>query len=293
MIKEIIKEIIKKNSTWIRRVCSVLLIFATGCGLIYVMQDSMMFHNVNDQGSRKFLQNMSGYSDVMFTAGNGKTYHGMMHQTSNEKSPLVIYFGGNGEVSYRNLRMHDALNQWRYFAGYNYLFVDYEGYGLNDGRPHYLNMYEHSIAVFDYAASLQNIDSSRIVVMGYSLGTGSAVYLAANRLVAGLILIAPFANGYDLYNNILPIFAGPMRLLVKQKFPSDKYAPHVICPTLIIASRNDELIPFSSSQRLSKLFSDNVDFMALDNVRHNYIFQIRGVFSRVQSFLEEVAAGKM
>ena len=275
-----------KNSIWIRRACSALLIFMTVCILIYIMQDGMMFYNVNDQGSRKFLQGLPQYHDVMFTDQNGVTHHGMKYRASNEKKPLVIYFGGNGEVSYRNLRMHEVLNQWQYFAGYSYLFVDYRGYGLNSGRPHYLNMYEQSLAVFDYAASLQNVDSNRIVVMGYSLGTGSAVYLAANRPVAGLILIAPFANGYDLYNNVLPIFFGPMRLLVRQKFPSDKYAPHVTCPVLIIASRKDELIPFSSSQRLSKLFSGNVDFMVLNNARHNDIFQVREVFNRVQSFLK-------
>jgi dienelactone hydrolase len=37
-----------------------------------------------------------------------------------------------------------------------------------------------------------------IVSMGYSMGTGSAVYLAANRPVVGLVLGAPCANGYDL-----------------------------------------------------------------------------------------------
>jgi pimeloyl-ACP methyl ester carboxylesterase len=272
--------------------CSVLLstfnIIVLVCGFIYVVQDGMIFHNVNCQQSREFLQDRPGFREVMFTAGNGKTYHGMMYQANDEKAPLVIYFGGNGEVSYRNLRMRETQNHWDYFAGFNYLFVDYEGYGLNDGRPHYLNMYEQALAVFDYAATLPNVDSSRIAAMGYSLGTGSAVYLAVNRPVAGLILATPYANGYDLYNGVLPIFRGPLRMLVRQKLPSDQFAPYVKCPVLIIASRSDEIIPFSTSERLSKLFPCNVDFMKLDNALHNYIFQAEGVFDRVQSFLENL-----
>jgi hypothetical protein len=55
---------------------------------------------------------------------------------------------------------------------------------------------------------------------------------------------------------------------------------------LIIASQDDEAIPFDSSVRLSKLFIGEVDFMELSNVRHNFIFQADGVFDRVQSFLE-------
>ena len=122
--------------------------------------------------------------------------------------------------------------------------------------------------------------------MGYSLGTGSAVYLAANRPVGGLILAAPYANGYDLYNGMLPIFYGPLRFLVKQKLPSDEYAPNVTCPTLVIVSHSDEIIQFSSSARLSSMFSGNTDFIELDNVSHTSIFQADGVLDRIQSFLE-------
>ena len=272
------------------KLCSGIIgtagIFILFCVLVYFLQDSMIFYSVRDHASREFLQDRQGFYEVVFTSENGKTYHGMMYQADDKKAPLVIYFGGNGEVSYRNMRMREANNQWPYFPGYSYLFVDYEGYGLNGGRTHYLNMYEQSLAAFDYAVSLANVDSNRIVAMGFSLGTGSAVHLAANRPIAGLILAAPYANGYDLYNNVVPVFFGPLRLLVRQKLPSDEHAPFVNSPVLIIASRRDEIIPFSSSQRLSKLFSGNVEFMVLDNALHNDIFQTDGVLNRVRSFLE-------
>jgi pimeloyl-ACP methyl ester carboxylesterase len=214
----------------------------------------------------------------------------MMYRASDDIAPLVIYFGGNGEVSYRNLRNRMENNRWPYFAGCNYLYVDYEGYGLNEGRAHYRNMYEQALAVYDYAASLPYVDSSRIVAMGFSIGSGIAVHLAANRPAAGLILAAPYYNGYDIYNNLLPVFYGPMRLLVKQKLPSDEYARNVTCPVLIIASRSDEVIPFSSSERLATQFKGNIEFVALDNAFHNTLFQDVGTFERLKAFLEEVTA---
>lgn len=268
---------------------SIIPILILTFGFIYFAQNWMIFHNTNDPESRIFLRDRPGFREVVVTAESGKTYHGMMYQASSGKAPLVIYFGGNAEVSYTNLLMRELLDQWGYFAGYHYLFVDYEGYGFNRGRASYLNMYEQSLAVFDYAVALPNVDSSRIVAMGFSLGTGSAVHLAANRPVAGLIIVAPFANGYDLYNNVLPIFFGPMRLLVRQKLPSDEFAPKVTSPVLIIASRGDEIVPFSSSERLAKLFPGQVGFMKLDRVRHNFIFQ-PSVFVRIQSFLESIAS---
>ena len=252
--------------------------------LTYAVQDRIIFYNVNDPESREFLLEKPDYSEVMFTSENGKTYHGMLFKQIDGTAPLIIYFGGNGECSYQHMRLRD---QRGYYSGYNYMFIDYEGYGLNKGSPHYLNMYEQSLAVFDYASSLADTDSGRIIVMGYSLGTGCAVYLAASRPAAGLILAAPYASGYDLYNNALPVFKGPFRLLVKQKLPSDQFARRVSCPVLIIASQTDEIIPFSSSKRLSQLFSGSVDFMELDNVNHNGIFRAEGVYDRVQLFLDK------
>jgi dienelactone hydrolase len=284
----------RKVRTWIKRSCLALLVIlnviVSACGFLYSIQDVMIFRNADDPESRELLQGKPGYHEVAFTAENGKQYHGMMYQPDDKKRPLVIYFGGNGEVSYHRVHMLGEGDRWKYFAGYNYLFVDYEGYGLNDGRANYMNMYEEALAVFDYAASLPNVDDSRIVAMGFSLGTGSAVYLAANRPASGLILTAPYANGYDMYNGMMPVFHGPMKLLVKQKLPSDEYAPNVTCPTLVIASHGDEAIPFSTSEKLSKLFGGDVDFMALDEASHNNISGAEGVYDRIHAFLEEVAS---
>jgi pimeloyl-ACP methyl ester carboxylesterase len=269
---------------------AVLTVLVTVYGLAYFIQDRMFFYYVDSPEARENLQGKPGYSEVEFTAENGKTYHGMMYQPTDEIAPLVIYFGGNGECSYQRMDLLEANDRWQYYAGYNYLYVDYEGYGLNDGKTHYLNMYEEALAVFDYAASLPDVDTSRIVTMGYSLGTGCAVYLAANRPVAGLILAAPYAEGIDAYNSMLPIFYGPMKLLVKQRLPSYEYAPNVTCPALVIASRSDGMIPYSSSERLAKLLSGSLEFITLDNNDHNSLFPVDGVYDKIQSFLEGVAS---
>ena len=284
--------VVKTPAKWASRLCACLLAVFTAlvsvCGLVYSVQDSMFFYNADSPAARANLQDKPGYSTVEFTAKNGKTYHGMMYRPTDDIAPLVIYFGGNGECSYQRMDLLDANDRWQYYAGYYYLYVDYEGYGLNEGKTHYLNMYEEALAVYDYALTLPGVASDRIISMGYSLGTGSAVYLAANRPVKGLILAAPYYEGLDAYNSMLPIFYGPMKLLVKQKLPSYEYAPDVTCPTLVIASHGDEMVPYPSSVRLSELFSGSVEFITLESANHNSLFPIDGVYDRVQSFLSEV-----
>jgi len=248
----------------------------------------MVFLHVRDERSRAFLTSIPRFTEIQFAGSNGKTYHGVLHQPKDEVLPLIIYFGGNGEVSHSHMRMREMLGHWDIFNGFHYLFMDYDGYGLNEGRAHYRNMYEGALEIFDYAKNLPLVDDTRIVVMGFSIGTGSAVYLAANRPVAATILLTPFANGYDLYNNLLPIFHGPMRLLVRQKFPSDLHAPDITVPTLIIASRDDEIIPFASSERLADLVEGEMTFVSIEGTSHNGIFIDPTVLEKVQRFLDSL-----
>ena len=269
---------------WLR---NALITFTVFCILVLILQNRMIFHHVMDQHSRDFLQNLPEFYQVEFVSEEGRTHHGVMRLTGHEVAPLIIYFGGNGEVSYSHMRVRELLGHWSYFPGFHYLFIDYEGYGLNSGRTNYRNMQTTALAAYEYAIHHPYVDSQRIVVMGFSLGTASAVYLGAHRPVAGLILLTPYANGYDLYNNLLPIFHGPMRLLVLQKLPSEQFAPMVSAPVLIIASREDEIIPFASSEELARGFSGPVEFMELRGARHNDVFQWFGVLERIEEFLEE------
>jgi len=267
---------------------AILLVFCAFCGCVYLAQDRMIFYRVKDPGSRAFLRGMPGYSEVGFTAANGKTYHGMLRRSQNEDAPLIIYFGGNGECSYKSMRQREEGDGWRYFQGYHFLQVDYEGYGLNEGQADYLNMYEESLAVYDYARTLPGMGNSRIVSVGFSIGTGPATYLAAHRPVAGLVAIAPYANGTDLYNNALPVFRGLMELLVRQKLPSEEYAPKVTCPVQIVASKGDKVVPYASSERLAGCFPGEVGFFTLNHATHNEVLVDPEALDEVQLFLERV-----
>ena len=62
----------------------------------------------------------------------------------------------------------------------------------------------------------------------------------------------------------------------------------VSSPVLIIASREDEIIPFASSEELATLFHSEVDFIELRGARHNDVFQWSGVMERIEEFLSNL-----
>ena len=81
--------------------------------------------------------------------------------------------------------------------------------------------------VYDYALTRKDVDKDKICVLGFSIGTGVATYLASERDIDGLILIAPYDKALSLYNNCLNIFHGPLKILARYKFESIKYAKDV------------------------------------------------------------------
>ena len=246
-----------------------------------------MFHPNHDPVSWEFLVTQPGFEAVEFTL-NGRTKHGILRRNSSaEPSPLILFFYGNADNAARTMRAMHLAGIWPYFLDYHILVVDYPGYGLNRGRrPSARSIYELALAAHDYAKTLPGV--SKIIAGGYSIGTGPAVYLAAHRETGGLFLLAPFANGYDLYNSVLPIFHGPLRLLVRNPFPSDQYAKKITSPALLLASRNDEIISFRSSERLNGYFAGESTLVLLDNLRHNEIFFNAAALNSVRNFLERL-----
>ncbi|MCQ2516214.1 MAG: alpha/beta hydrolase [Saccharofermentans sp.] len=190
-----------------------------------------------------------------------------------EKRPVILYFGGNGEDS--ATMVLNILNDDRLaflHDAYDFIFIDYPGYGYTTGVCNDDNIRDFTVSAYEYVERLETTGS--ITVMGYSMGTGAATYLASTGVIIDqVILVAPYANTYDLFNNVIDIFHGPLRLLVSVRMDSDRYATEVKCPVTIFASTTDEVIPIESSRYLFTRFTNNItDFVTFDGLYHNDFF---------------------
>ena len=253
-------------------------------GIIFFAQDYALFHPNSNPAAWSYIASLPDFEAVEISSGS-KTWHGILRRPESDgPSPLIIFFSGNGQNAAQVLSQMEALGIWPYFNEYQFLLMDYPGYGQNGGQPSAKSMYREALAVFDYASELPEV--SRIIVGSYSIGTGPAVYLAANRDADGLFLLAPFDSGYDLFNSVLPVFYGPLRLFVRHKFPSGKYAELIDIPALVIASTTDEVVPFPSSLKLCAKLGENSTFVTLSRVDHNSILFNRTTLESVKGYLD-------
>lgn len=252
--------------------------------------DKIFFRpNSNEEAYNELLKD-DNYDEVIID-NNGKKLRGWLkyNYSKNEASPLVIFFLGNYQNSADALTTFTDYHVFDYFSNYNILIVDYPEYGKSEGKISEKSVFQAAEKIYDYAITLDCVDRDNIVVLGYSIGTGPATYLASQRNVNGLMLLAPYDEALSLYNANVNIFYGPLKHLTTLKLESYKYASNVTAKTLIITSYDDEVINYKFSVNLSKYFNNLEELIILDNkVKHSGYFSQSSVLNRINIFLHDI-----
>ena len=255
---------------------------------IYSIQEKMFFHPWHDTNSYNRLLTEENVKEINID-NNGKKLHGWIKiNNTNEVVPLLIMFLGNAENSSNTLTYFIDTNKFQYFNNYNVMMIDYPGYGLSEGTTSDTTMFKSAEKIYDYAYSLDYVDKDNIVIMGYSIGTGVATYLSSIRDVKGLILLAPYDQALSLYNYNVNIFYGPMKLLMRYKFESIKYAKNVKVNPLIITSYDDEVINYKFTHNLAKYFNGIDDLITLEGVHHSGYYSNQIVLDNISDYLNKI-----
>lgn len=249
------------------------LIFLVGFPLLmYLAQDSLIFHPQRlDEARRTSLARTPAVESLFIHADDGTRLHAW-HVKGN---PLIIYFGGNAEeVSWM---LEDAA---RRVPGAGWLLVDYRGYGSSEGSPSEKALVADALQWYDRFKSAE-----KIYVFGRSLGSGVAVQLAAQRPVAGAILVAPFDSLVAVAKRHYPFL--PVDWMLRHRFDSVALAPKMKAPLLCIVASHDEIIPPEHARRLFDAWSGPKRWVGLDGAGHNSTDGVSNYWPSIAGFLTE------
>ena len=187
----------------------------------------------------------------------------------------IVYFGGNAEDVSANLPSFTQA-----FPGHAIYLLHYRGYGGSSGSPTEAALQSDALALFDHVGKTH----ADVTVVGRSLGSGVAVWLASQRPVSRLILVTPYNSIQELATQRFPYF--PISWLLVDKFESWKYAARVTAPTLLISAQNDEIIPAASTKKLYAQFKNGTAALkVLPGTSHNTISQHPQYLPLFQSML--------
>src|SRR6195256_3078177 len=132
------------------------------------------------------------------------------HVPAKPGHPVVLYFHGNGDfLAGFFSRFRDIIAD-----GTGVVALSYRGYAGSSGQPSERGLLRDAAAAYAFTTARYSAD--KIVVWGFSLGTGVAVALAAEQPVGRLILEAPYTSTADVAASAFPVF--PLRMVMKDPF---------------------------------------------------------------------------
>jgi len=229
----------------------ILLLYLGFCLVLYMLQ-------------RKFLYFpqppvlMSGATEISFNT-DGEQLNGWV--VNEGRSKALIYYGGNAESIENNIAFFEVL-----LPDYSVYLIPYRGYGNSTGSPSEEHLYHDALYIFDRV----KVNHEQISLMGRSLGSGVATYVAVNREVDKLILVTPFDSIVNVAKSVYWMF--PVSLLIQDKFQSLKRVKNINAKTYIFIAENDRVIPRARTEQLIAEFTGQlIDSTLIIGADHNDI----------------------
>lgn len=239
------------------------ILYILFCGGFYLFQEKLIFYPqaLDKNYSFTFKQN---FEELNIETQDELSLNSLLFKADTAKGVIIFLHGNAG-----------ALDTWGRLAplyreqNYDILFFDYRGFGKSDGKiENQFQLLRDVQTVYDTIKARYSED--RITIIGYSIGTGLATYLASKNNPQKLILIAPYYSLTNVIQSICPVVP---KFLIKYKLETYKYIPDCSMPIIIFHGNEDQVIDYENSVMLDKLLSAKDNLISLEGVGHNDILE--------------------
>jgi pimeloyl-ACP methyl ester carboxylesterase len=221
---------------------------------------------------------LDNFERVEITADEGVRIRGWLQKPKGAaRFPLVIVFGGIARETSWMLHWPPKNEDW------GWLIVNYRGYGTSEGEPSERALYADAKLIFDYAAARPDVDASRIVVLGRSLGSAVAVHLAAERPLRSLILATPIDSLAAIGSQRFPLL--PIGLIADGRYDAAALAPDIHTPALFLIAEDDDVTPPEHGERLAGLWAGEKKLVRIPDTGHRRVEWRREYWDAVNDWL--------
>lgn len=218
---------------------------------------------------RYFFPWPNSFDDPFFVDGDGFRL-GCRYRVINANAPTIIHFHGNGET------VSDYVGDFEERIadlGANLLLAEYRGYGMSSGEPALAAM----LADVELVVKASGVDPGRIIFFGRSLGSLFAIHGAGLfPHAAGLILESGIADPLErILLRVEPWQLGTDLAGLKNAVDQELNLPGKLASfggkTLVMHTRNDDLVPVSHAERLYLWANEPKELRIFERGDHNTI----------------------
>lgn len=178
------------------------------------------------------------------------------------KAKALLYFGGNAE------RLELSREEFaELFPDRTVYLLSYRGYGASEGKPGQAALFGDALALYDHVSAQH--PHAPIAIIGRSLGSGVASYVASQRPVEKLAMVTPFDSLAAAAQSHYPMF--PVRWLMRDRYDSTRYLPRYPGPLLVLRAGRDEVVPPARTDALLASLESRPQVIDFPQADHNDI----------------------
>ena len=225
---------------------TLLLAYAAWALLLFLAQRRIIFPG-GGPAPAGAETGVPGLRRFWIDIGGGRVEAWFVPPEGGGPAPALLFAHGNAELIDHSVR--DMASFAR--SGIGVMLVEYPGYGRSGGSPSAASIERGVLAAYDLLAAQPEVDRTRIVGYGRSLGAAPIAALSRERALAAMVLqsaftsLRPFAHSY-----LLPGF------LVRDPMDVEGPLRAFSGPLLLIHGERDEVVPVAHGRMLAAAGQD-------------------------------------
>ena len=242
-------------------------------GIISFFQERLIFKPEKLAANFKYEFDIP-FEEKYFYPGEGVVLNALHFKVKDSKG-LVFY--NHGTIG--NLTNWGLAAQRYIELGYDFLIYDYRTYGKSAGKLNQESLYAD--AMFIYNEMKKEYSEDKITVLGRSIGTGIASYVASKNNPKRLILESPYFNMIDVVKHLYPYVP---TFLIRYDFRTDLHLQTVKCPIYLFHGTADKLVYYNSSVKLKELVKEKAELITIEGGGHDHL----GSFDVYRNKMKEI-----
>lgn len=225
----------------------VLMIFPS------IVRSLLYFPSHHDEAGR----GGDGFEAFRDAEGN---FLGYIRESAKASHTVIVFHGNAGEALHRTWYAAPLQN-----ARVHIILAEYPGYGAHPGKPAESSIFESADIVVHEAEKL----GLPLIIVGESLGSGVACYVASKHPIYRLALISPFSSMSDTAQAHYGWIA---RILLPDRYESTLYLAKYQGPLHVIHGSDDEVVPIALGRKLFASYTGREgEFAEIPRFHHNDI----------------------
>lgn len=229
------------------------------CVFLFFFQEKLIFFPQKLEKSYQFSFDQK-FEEISIKTTDNKSLNAILFKADSLKG-VIFYLHGNA----------GSLSSWGDVAktytdlNYDVFMLDYRGYGKSEGSINGQSQFFQDIQTAYDELKTRYLEN-KIVVLGYSIGTGLAAKVASTNNPKLLILQAPYYSLTDMMRHTYPIIP---TFILKYKFKTENYIKNCKMPIVIFHGNQDDVVYYGSSLKLKEEFKKQDTLITLLGQGHN------------------------